>query len=120
MNTSEFKKKLEKELALVEKELSEVARKNPDNNNDWEPIETELDDDHADDNDVADGLENFDENISLTNQLETRYDDIKNALEKIKEGTYGKCEVGREEIPLERLEANPSARTCVKHFKKNG
>jgi RNA polymerase-binding transcription factor DksA len=31
------------------------------------------------------------------------------------EGLYGICEVGSETIPLERLKANPAARTCVEH-----
>jgi RNA polymerase-binding transcription factor DksA len=118
MEISKFKKKLETELALVEKELNEVARKNPDNPKDWEPVETEMDSDHADDNDVADNLESFEENTGILNRLETKYNDIKDALVKIKKGTYGKCEVGGEDIPIARLEANPSARTCMKHFKK--
>jgi RNA polymerase-binding transcription factor DksA len=50
-------------------------------------------------------------------KLELRFNDIKAALEKIKNGTYGKCEIGGEDIPEERLEANPSAKSCLKHSK---
>lgn len=41
--------------------------------------------------------------------------DTKHALEKIREGTYGICEVSGELIPLERLEAMPTATTCIEH-----
>ena len=37
------------------------------------------------------------------------------ALEKMEQGVYGICEEGDEPIPLDRLKANPSARTCVEH-----
>ena len=41
--------------------------------------------------------------------------DVKHALEKIEAGTYGICEVSGEPIPLERLEAMPTATTCIEH-----
>ena len=115
-DTEIFKKKLEKELALLEKELSEVARKNGKN---WQGVETDMSPDKADDGEIANELENFAENIGLTNTLEIQYNNIKSALGKIVSGTYGICEVGGEEISNERLEANPSSRTCIEHtFKK--
>ncbi|MGI6680874.1 MAG: TraR/DksA family transcriptional regulator [Bdellovibrionota bacterium] len=39
--------------------------------------------------------------------------DISDALEKIKEGTYGECESCGEEISIARLEVNPMAKLCV-------
>jgi len=113
-----FKKKLEKELKLVETELADIGTKDPSNPVDgWQAVETEIDSDHADDNDVADNLESFDENRSIVDNLKVQYEGIKAALERIKKGTYGICEVCGEEIPEKRLEANPSARTCIKHAK---
>ncbi|MEK7091498.1 MAG: TraR/DksA C4-type zinc finger protein [Patescibacteria group bacterium] len=38
------------------------------------------------------------------------------ALAKIDAGNYGLCEISQEPIELDRLEANPSARTCKKHL----
>ncbi len=116
-NTDTFKKQLEKEFALLENEMKEVARKNPNNSGDWEPVETEIDSDHADETDVADNEESFMENKSVMDKLEPQYRDVKAALEKIKKGTYGICEVGGEEIPEARLKANPAARTCMEHAK---
>ena len=44
------------------------------------------------------------------------YMNKKSGLDKIKHGVYGKCQTCQEEIESERLEANPSARTCKKHM----
>jgi RNA polymerase-binding transcription factor DksA len=40
-------------------------------------------------------------------------DDILDALERIGEGTYGRCELCREWLPRERLTAVPWARRCA-------
>lgn len=116
LDTKIFKDKLQAELALVEEELAEVARKNPENPNDWEPTETK-NADHIDNDSVADNLEDFQGNVAITEKLEAQYEAIKTALEKIKMDTYGVCEVGGEMIPDARLEANPSAKTCIEHAK---
>jgi len=117
MDINKFKIKLEEELKLIEKEISEIARINPSNTKDWEPVETDTNSGASDPNDVADEMESFGENNAVLSRLEPKYNDIKLALDKIEKGTYGKCEVGGEDIPEERLEANPSARTCVEHAK---
>ncbi len=117
IDTNKFKIKLEAELKLIWEEMSKIGRKNPSNPKDWEPMETDMGSDPADSNDVADEMESFGENAAILNRLELQFNDIKAALEKIKNGTYGKCEVGGEDIPEERLEANPSAKTCVEHAK---
>ena len=51
--------------------------------------------------------------ISLVEQHQTARREIADALERIEQGTYGKCERCGEEIPFERLEALPSTRLCV-------
>lgn len=111
-----FKNKLEEEKKLLEKELAEVGRRNPDNPSDWEATPAEDARAHADDNLAADEIEEYEENMAIVNTLETRYNDVKLALEKIEKGTYGICEVSGHEIEPERLEANPSARTCKEHM----
>src|SRR3989344_4764387 len=102
-----FKQKLETEKTLLEKELEEVGRKNPDNPADWEAVPIEKDTSQADENTVADGIEGYEENVAIVNTLETRYQNIKDALERIERGTYGICRIGAEAIETERLEANP-------------
>lgn len=111
-----FKIKLEAEEKLLRKELEEVGRRNPDNLSDWEATPIDKDVSQADENIVADSIEGYEENTAIVNTLETRYQDLKSALDKIKQGTYGFCELCKEEIDVERLEANPGARSCRKHM----
>lgn len=113
-----FKKKLEEELSAVEANLKSVAVQDPNNPKNWSSKETEMETmaPTADPNEAADKIEEYNEHRAITGELEVRYNDIKAALEKIENGTYGVCEVGGEEIEEERLEANPAARTCKKHL----
>ncbi len=111
-----FKDKLIEELILVEKELNEVGRKNPDNKLDWEAEPASMGEDSADENETADKIEEYEENTAVLKDLEIRYNDIKDALAKIENGTYGVCEVGSEMIEEDRLLANQAARTCKQHM----
>jgi len=111
-----FKDKLEKEKILLEEELGKVGRKNPDNPSDWEATETDKDTSQADENTTADNIEDYEENRAIVNTLETRYQDIESALNKIADNTYGFCQICNEAIDIERLEANPSAKSCRKHM----
>ena len=111
-----FKEKLEEDLMLIERELNDVGRKNPDNKLDWEAEPSDFDIDSADSNEVADGIEEFEENTAVLKELEVRYNDIKDALRKIEEEKYGFCEVSGHPIEEDRLIANPAARTCKEHM----
>lgn len=119
IDTNKYKGKLEAELKIVERELKEVAVKAPEDPNGWVPAitkETEISLDKADENEVASEIESFEDNTEIVSKLEAQYNDIKTALDKIEKGTYGICEVGEEEISADRLDANPSARTCIEHY----
>jgi RNA polymerase-binding transcription factor DksA len=111
-----FKDKLEEELLLVEKELEEVGRKNPDNKADWEAEPADMNIDSADPNETADNIEEYEGNTAVLKELEIRFNDIKDALAKIENGTYGVCEISGQPIEEDRLIANPAARTCKKHM----
>ena len=78
-----FQKKLLDEKATLEKDLSDVARKNPDNLSDWEAVPEERDPSQADDNIVADSIDEYENNNAVVNTLEPRLNDVKNALKKI-------------------------------------
>ena len=52
---------------------------------------------------------------ALVRQAREHLAAIDAALAKVAAGTYGLCEVCGEPIPDGRLEARPTARTCVEH-----
>lgn len=115
IDTEKFKKSLTEELAVLESELSKIGRRNPDNQDDWEAVPSEWDTTGADKNESSDAIDEFERNSSKLKQLETRYNNINLALKKIEDNNYGKDETDGEDIPLERLEANPAARTKVEN-----
>ena len=116
LDTNHFKEALTKEVEVLESELKTVGRKNPDNKSDWEAVEGDVVTDTAEDGDVAEGIEEYENNSAVLEQLEIRLREVKDALTKIEEGKYGICEKGGEEIEQDRLEANPAAKTCKKHM----
>lgn len=113
-----WKGKLLKEKDLLEEELKTVGRVNPSNPNDWEPVPATMDVDNADDNEMADMIEGYEGNTAILKQLETQLNEVKDALKRIEVGTYGVCEISGEIIEKERLEANPAARTSLKHMRE--
>lgn len=117
METNKYKLLLEEEKKRLLDELATVARKNPNQPGDWEAVETDLGADSADENEVADEVEDFGENQAILAKLEPQLAQVDLALKKIADGTYGKCDVCGEEISEDRLNANPSATTCVEHAK---
>jgi DnaK suppressor protein len=60
--------------------------------------------------------------LSMIEGLRGQLGEIGHAVRKIDEGTYGKCENCGQDIPIERLEAIPTARLCVncKQARGNG
>ncbi len=116
-NVTKYKELLEAEKAKLTKELETVGRKNPENPKDWEATATDLDADSADENETADEIEEFEGNSAILKQLEIQLISVESALQKIEDGNYGTCAVCEEEIPEDRLEANPSASTCIEHSK---
>lgn len=120
MNTKDtqyFKTKLEKEKKILEDELRTVGKANPTNPQGWEANSGGMEVDTADENEVADKMEELEENELILGQLEKQLTEVDAALERIKVGKYGVCEISGEAIEKERLEAMPSARTCIKHMK---
>ncbi len=115
MNTHTFKEKLEEELKTLETELKTVGRINPNNPGDWEATPGDVDVTNADPNDVADNMEEYEGHTAILKQLEIRYNEVKTALERIKNNTFGMCTVCHAKIEEKRLEANPAATTCIQH-----
>lgn len=119
-NIEKFKTRLIAEKEKLETELQTVGRINPDNPKDWEADAGDANDQRdTDPNEKADNIEDYENRTAILKQLETQLLDVNDALSKIENGKYGICEDGGEEISQERLDANPSARTCIEHMPRN-
>lgn len=117
IDTNKFKKKLEEELENLTAELTKIGRINLSNPIDWEALPIKADTPREEANEAADRIEDYEENTAILKELEIRFNEVKNALERIKKETYGVCVVCGGQIEIERLEANEAATTCVKHIK---
>ncbi|MBA2316487.1 MAG: TraR/DksA C4-type zinc finger protein [Euzebyales bacterium] len=65
--------------------------------------------------DAASDLADRETRASVSEQGQERLEDVRAALGRIDEGTYGHCEVCGRPIDDERLELRPEARYCVEH-----
>jgi DnaK suppressor protein len=55
----------------------------------------------------------FEKRLALERQVRANLSEVEHALDKIKKGTYGLCDVCGQPIPPERLEAVPHANVCL-------
>jgi RNA polymerase-binding protein DksA len=106
----ELKSALVLEKEKLEQNLGRIAKPIDKEEGDYE---TSFEDIGTDKDDNATEVDQYTQNLSIENSLEKQLQDILEALEKIEKGAYGKCENCGKDIPLERLTANPSARTCL-------
>ena len=75
--------------------------------------ETRIEDMGTDPDENASEVEEYVDNLALEQTLEAQLKDVNDALEKMRQGTYGVCEKTGKEISLDRLEAYPGARTAL-------
>lgn len=118
MDTNTYKIKLETEKKLLIEELSSIGK--VDKTGDWEavPEGEENKQEVQDEADMAERSEEYQERSSTLDPLEKRLADINKALSKIESEGYGICEVCGNTIEKDRLEVNPSARTCKNCMEK--
>lgn len=110
----ELRGSLEAEKDSLEEELASHGRVQGETG-DWQGSSAGFEGQEADPLDVGDQIEELATNVPLVEELEQRHKDVEDALERMDNGTYGVCEECGEEIPMDRLEANPAARACVAH-----
>ncbi len=112
-----FKEMLEAEKTTLTEEMQKIAKIDTSSENEnWIAKGAQEGVGQADPNERADAQEEYELNNTLLKDLEVRYNNIKTALERIEDGTYGICGAGGEQIELDRLEANPAATTCKAHL----
>jgi RNA polymerase-binding transcription factor DksA len=116
MNMEHHKGKLEEELSLLQKQLSDIAVEGQ--NGLWTPKDPQMDvmSPIAEPNEAADKIEELDERGEEVVTLSARLADVRKALENMEQGNYGRCEVCNATIEEERLDVNPAARTCTVHM----
>lgn len=107
----EFKKRLEEQTEKFKKDLSYIAKKDPDVKNDYD---VKFEDYGRDEDENAQEVADLDARVGEEHVIELKLLATKKALERIEDGSYGKCEKCGGEIQMERLEAVPEANTCMK------
>ncbi len=113
MDVKEFKAKLEQEEARLELELTDLGMLNSTNPADWTATANASEMNTADLNNLADADEEQEANKAIVDELEIRLKNVKDALKRIEDGTYGKCAKCGGEIDSARLAANPAASLCT-------
>ena len=108
----ELRARLETEKEELEEELASHGRVLNDAG-EWEGSSEGYEGEEADPIDAADQIEELVTNVPLVEELEEKHSAVADAIEKMDQGIYGLCEVCNEPIPLERLNAIPSARTDI-------
>lgn len=117
--SSQFKKELEKvlleEKKKLESELNRFAKKDAKLAGDYDTVFPIFDTERRQDQDEnADEVEEYDKLLAVEHALELRLQEVNQALARIGTTDFGICENCGEEIPRERLKANPAATTCLK------
>jgi RNA polymerase-binding transcription factor DksA len=114
-DTHIFKDRLEKEKAALEEQLATVAQPSVENPGEWEAVQKDTEQE-SDLHDQADHLDEYQENRAIVDVLNSQLREVTASLSNIENGTYGVCKVCGEEIESDRLEADPSAKTCKAHM----
>ncbi|MBT2571373.1 TraR/DksA C4-type zinc finger protein [Planococcus sp. ISL-110] len=101
----QLKKQLEEQVESLEERV--------DHSEELDSTELSNYDNHPADN--ATDLYDQERGMAMTQFKEEELEDAKAALAAIEDGTYGTCAVCGKDIPFERLEALPTALTCIDH-----
>ncbi len=101
----EERRRLTKDVEALDAEASELAMLR-------EPGDVQFDEESGEGDTLAVERER---DLALSAQFRAHIDDIDHALEKIKNNTYGLCEISGLPIPKERLRAIPWARERVEY-----
>ena len=107
---AEIKKQLESEKKRLEDALSSFASKNAANPDDYNASFPEFGDK---DEDNASEVATYTDNLTLERTLEASLRDVKSALKRIGESTYGVCKYCKKTIDEKRLIARPTSSACV-------
>ena len=102
--TIDYRRLLEHERSQLQSELSELGH--------GEGGGLDYDSNFADTSQVT--AERGEADV-LAGQLQEKLDEVARALERLEDGTYGRCQECGVTIGPARLEAMPAARYCIDH-----
>lgn len=112
----ELKGILEKEKTAIEGQLKKIAKKDEKLPGDWDTVFPRYDGGESGGaalEKAADEVEEYSTLLSIEYSLEIRLKNINSALEKIRKGTYGRCEKCQKGISVDRLKASPESHFCL-------
>lgn len=116
---NELKKSLEEEHEKLMTELKSIATADLKTKGNWNAkypqFETGEYGSHSSLEEEADEFEEYEVRLEAEHSLESRLLQTSKGLERLAQGTYGKCLKCGKEIAAERLKANPSAEFCLDH-----
>lgn len=108
-----FKNKLLERKKKLEEELASIAQKDEKLKGDYETRFPNFGTSQSSDEEATE-VAAYENTLPIEYALEIRLADINNALQKIKDGTFGVCENCHEPIDPKRLEIMPEAKLCLK------
>ncbi|MEA2088917.1 MAG: TraR/DksA C4-type zinc finger protein [Patescibacteria group bacterium] len=111
----QIRKSLEKRKKDIENELSKITKEDKHEREKHQTIFPEFgnkNDENA--NEIA----SFTDNLSLGKSLDDTLRDIENTLKRIEKGTYGICKYCKKPISKERLKIRPVSSACIDCKKK--
>jgi len=109
--TEQLKDKLQKEKEEIKKTLNNIAVEDPDIEGNYDAKHPNL---GTEEGDNVQEIAQYETNRASEQQLEVDLMRVENALKRIEDGTYGKCQECDGDISEERLMAFPSAENCIK------
>lgn len=96
---------------LLQERLEKIQQRIDVRNTNIKVIQTSQ---HTDESDIVSNYIQGNLDMETIGLYHKELKDVENALEKIKKGTFGICEMCDDIIDVERLKAKPHARYCIK------
>ncbi len=107
---TKLKNTLEENKRSLEEMLGRFAQKDNLPEGDWETSYPNFNGNHQEEE--ADEVEEYSSLLPVEHALETKLKNIEEALKKIEQGTYGKCEKCEKEISYKKLSVSPESKYC--------
>lgn len=107
-----FKNILEEQQIKIEAKLASIAQKDPKMKGDYDTRFPQFEAQSTDEEALE--VATYESTLPIEHALEIKLVEVKKALERIKDGIYGRCKNCNEDIDEKRLEALPESDICLK------